>query len=48
LNDVKHKVKAYAIVGVTGVKKVMATFLVRDAYWAKDKNDGIGWLLKQK
>lgn len=43
------KVRNYdvAIIGITGLKKIIANALNRNTYFAKDKEDGIDWLVKK-
>ena len=45
----KHKdnIKAEAIVGVSGLKRMMAQSMNRDMYFAKSLDDAKNWLIQQ-
>ena len=44
---VKHKVKAIAAVGLTGIKKTLVRLLYRDIYFADTIEEAKAWLVKQ-
>ncbi|MBP1627941.1 MAG: hypothetical protein H6Q00_2416 [Holophagaceae bacterium] len=36
-----------AIIGIRGIQKILANAMVRDQYFASDKEDALDWLVKQ-
>ena len=47
MKERKKYMKAVAIVGVSGVKRIIAKMVVKDVYFAKDEIDAKEWLIKQ-
>ena len=47
MEDTKVYQKAIAIVGVSGVKRIIAKMLVKGIYFATDETDAKEWLVRQ-
>ena len=43
----QHKIKAEALIGVSGIKKIIAQGVKKDIYFAKSLDDAKNWLVRQ-